>query len=176
MIARPPLVGEYFSMADPPRRVNFVNGLMLTALDLAAEQEYHRGMRYLHNRLHGYGTVYGLDVAVTSGCVRVSPGMGIDVLGREIVVTEPLTLRLEPPRNARRWVRDLVIVWHEALECPMPGPDGADDFTRVVEQPELGLVAVRRAAPEALMLARLTERSRGAFDVDTSVRRPLGPV
>ena len=30
--------------------------------DLAAEQEYHRGMRHLHNRLHGYGTVTGLDV------------------------------------------------------------------------------------------------------------------
>jgi len=47
-------------MADPPRRVNFFNGMILTAADLAAEQEYHQGMRYHHNRLHGYGTVSGL--------------------------------------------------------------------------------------------------------------------
>jgi hypothetical protein len=163
-------------MTEPPRRVNFVEGLMLTAADLAAEQEYHRGMRYLHNRLHGCGTVSGLEVTVTRGRVRVSPGMGIDGQGREIVVTAPLTVRLEPHRNARRWVRDLHIVWHEVPECPVPGPDGAVDFTRWVEQPELVLVARGRAAPDGLVLARLTRPSRGAVEVDTSVRRPLaGP-
>lgn len=163
-------------MADPPRRVNFFEGLMLTAADLAAEQEYHRGMRYLHNRLHGYGTVSGLDVVVTRGRVRVSPGMGIDVLGREIAVTAPLALRLEPHQNARRWVRDLVIVWCEVPERPVPGPEGAVDFTRWVEQPELVLVARGRAASEGLVLARLTRTARGAVAVDTSVRRPLGPA
>jgi hypothetical protein len=163
-------------MASPPRRVNFVDGLMLTAADLAAEQEYHRGMRYLHNRLHGYGTVSGLEIAVTRGRVRVSPGAGIDVLGREIVVTAPLILRLEPHRNARRWVRDLVIVWREIPESPVPGADGVVEFTRWLEQPEVMLVARGRAAPEGLMLARLTRTSRGAVDVDTSVRRPLGPA
>jgi hypothetical protein len=156
--------------------VNFVDGLMLTAADLAAEQEYHRGMRYLHNRLHGYGTVSGLEIAVTRGRVRVSPGTGIDVLGREIVVTAPLILRLEPHRHARRWVRDLVIVWREVPQCPVPGLDGVVEFTRWLEQPEVMLVARGRAEPEGLMLARLTRTSRGAVDVDTSVRRPLGPA
>jgi hypothetical protein len=168
--------GGYFTMVDQPRRVNFVEGLILTAADLAAEQEYHRGMRYLHNRLHGYGTVSGLEVVVTRGRVRVSPGMGIDVLGREIVITAPLNLRLEPHRNARRWVRDVVIVWHEVPERPVPGQDGAVDFTRWVEQPEVVLVAQGRAAPEGLVLARLTRTNRGAVAVDASVRRPLGPA
>ena len=163
-------------MADPPRRVNFFEGLVLTAADLAAEQEYHRGMRYLHNRLHGYGTVSGLDVSVARGRVRVGPGMGIDGLGREIVVTAPMTLRLEPHRNVRRWVRDVVIVWSEAPEGPVPGPDGAHAFTRWVEQPELVLVARGRAAPEGLVLARLTRADGGPLAVDTSVRRPLGPA
>src|SRR6476659_2768020 len=124
-----PVEGKYFTMAEPPRRVNFFEGLLLTAADLAAEQEYHRGMRYLHNRLHGYGTVSGLEVAVTRGRVRVSPGLGIDVHGREIVVTVPLTLRLEPHRNARRWVRDLLIKWNEVPERPVLGPDGAVHHT-----------------------------------------------
>ena len=170
------LEGGYFTMAEPPRRVNFFEGQILTAADLAAEQEYHRGMRYLHNRLHGYGTASGLDVDVTRGRVRVSPGMGIDALGREIVVTAPLSLRLEPHRNTRRWIRDLVIVWHEVPESPVPSQDGTVDFTRWVEQPELLLVARGRAAPEGLVLARLTRTNRGPVDVDTSVRRPLGPA
>ena len=76
--------------------MNFVHGMVLTAADLAAEQEYHRGMRYLHNRLHGYGTVSGLEVTVSRGRV--------------------------------------------------------------------------------LVLARLTRTPRGAVDVDTSIRRPLGPA
>ena len=163
-------------MAEQPRRVSFFEGQTLTAADLAAEQEYHREMRYLHNRLHGYGTASGLDVEVTRGRVQVSPGMGIDALGREIVVTAPLNLRLDPHRNARRWVRDLVIVWREVPECPVPSHDGSVDFTRWVEQPELLLVARSRAAPERLVLARLTRTTRGPVDVDTSVRRPLSPA
>ena len=162
-------------MTDPPRRVKFFEGMLLTAADFAAEQEYHRGMRYLHNRLHGYGTVSGLEVVATRGRVRVSPGMAIDVLGREIVVTAPLALRLEPHRNARRWVRDLVIGWHEIPEGPVPGPDDVG-FTRWIERPELVLVARGKAAAEGLVLARLTRTGRAAVDVDTSVRRPLGPA
>ncbi len=150
--------------------------MVLTAADLAAEQEYHRGMRYLHNRLHGYGTVSGLEVTVARRRVRVDPGMAIDACGREIVLAQPLTLRLEPHRDARAWVRDLVIVWHETPDIPVTGLDGATGFTRWVEQPELSLVASGKAAPEALVLARLIRTTRGSVEVDTSVRRSLGPA
>ena len=163
-------------MADPPRRVNFFNGLMLTAADMAVEQEYHRTARYLHNRVHGYGAVSGLEVAVRNGQVEVSPGMGIDVRGREIVLTEAVTLHLEPQQDAGLWIRDLVIVWHETPERPVPGPDGAVDFTRWVEQPELALGDEDGAAAEELVLARLTRTIGGEVDVDTSVRRPFGPA
>ncbi len=163
-------------MADFPRRVNYFEGQLLSASDLVAEQTYHRDMRYLHNRLHGYGIITGLEVGVTRGRVQVSPGIGVDVLGREIVVGTPLQLRLEPRREARRWVRELVIVWHECPANPVTSSDGAVDFTRWVEQPELGLVARGRAATEALVLARLTRTARGAVDIDPSPRRPLAPA
>src|SRR5690348_15630681 len=65
--------GGHFTMTDPPRRVNFFNGMILSAADMAAEQQYHQGMRYLHNRLHGYGTVSGLDVTLSDGQLHVSP-------------------------------------------------------------------------------------------------------
>ncbi len=163
-------------MADPPRRVNFVEGLLPTAADLAAEQEYQQGMRHLHNRLHGHGTVFGLEVVVNTGQIEVSPGVGIDVLGREIVVTAALTLPLETHPNAQRWVRDLVIVWHEVPQSPVPGPEGAVVFTRWLEQPELILVAHGRAATEGLVLARLSRTGHKAVHVNTSVRRSLSPT
>lgn len=169
--------GEYFiAMADQPRRVNFIEGMLLTAADLADEQQYQREMRYLHNRLHGYGTVSGLEVTVTKGRIRVTPGMAIDVRGREIVVAAPLTLRLDPHRNNQPWVRDLVIAWSEIADGPVPGPGGAVEYTRWVEQPELALISRDEPTPEGLVLARLTRTRGDAVDVDTSVRRPLGPA
>lgn len=161
-------------MAEQPRRVNFFEGMLLSAADLAVEQQYHRGMRYLHNRLHGYGVASGLDVTVAKGGIRVTPGTGIDVQGREIIVTAPLTLRLEPRRNAHPWMRDLVIAWSEIPDGPVPGPDGAVEYTRWVEQPELILVSRDEPTPEGLVLAQITWRSHDTVDVDTSVRRHLG--
>ncbi|WP_377645353.1 hypothetical protein [Oryzobacter terrae] len=164
-------------MADQPRRVNFFHGLVLGADDLAAEQAYHREMRYRHNQLHGYGTVSGLEVADEgSGVLRVGPGWAVDALGREIVVAEPVAVPLEPHVGRRRAVHDLVIEWHEAADCavPVPGPDDTVEPTRWVEQPVVSLVAPGEAPPDALVLARVTRRSRGRVDLDASVRRPLG--
>jgi hypothetical protein len=106
--------------------------------------------------------------------VVVSPGLAIDVCGREIVVAQPLTLRLEPRRDTRSWVRDLVIEWDERADGPVPSVEGATDFSRWVEEPRVSLVARGRGGPEALVLARLTRTPRGAVDVDPSCRRPLG--
>jgi hypothetical protein len=163
-------------MTEPPRRVNFFSGMILTAVDLAAEQQYHQGMRYLHNRLHGYGTVSGLDVTLSNGQLLVSPGLAIDVLGREIVVTDPVTLPVEPNQEAGPWTQDLLVAWHETPERPVPGPGGGVNFSRWVERPELTLVAEGRCAADGLLLARVTQTSDGAVDVDSSVRRPFGPA
>ena len=163
-------------MADFPVRLRYFEGQLLSPSDLEAEQQYHRDMRYLHNRLHGFGVVWGLDVDVSRGRVQVSPGLGIDSLGREIVVPTALTIRLEPRRKAQRWVRDLVISWHECQASPVASSAGGDEYTRWVEEPRLDLVARGRGASEALALARLTRTARGTVDVDHSVRRPLAPA
>jgi hypothetical protein len=163
-------------MSEQPRRVNYSAGMLLTASDFEAEQEYHRQMRYLHNRLlHGYGTVAGLDVAVDGTSVHVSPGFAIDALGREIFVTEQMSLRLDPLGRDRRWIRDLAIAWREVPEDPAPSPKGTVTFSRWIEEPELSLVLPGSATSEKLILARLTWRPRrGEIDIDATVRRPLG--
>jgi hypothetical protein len=76
-------------------RVVFFTGQRLTAADLAALQRAHRELRWLHNRsLHNWGIGIGLAVTGERGdsVVTVSPGYGIDCLGREIILTAPRTL------------------------------------------------------------------------------------
>ncbi|MEP6631579.1 MAG: hypothetical protein ABJA89_14005 [Lapillicoccus sp.] len=164
-------------MADPPRRVSCFDGLMLTAADFAAEQQHHRGMRHLHNRLHGYA-LEGLDVEVTDGDVVVGAGTAMDALGREIVEAEPLRLVLEPVcagEAGEPWLGELIFTGHEDPESPVPGPDGRVAFTRRVEQPQLAVVAAGAAPAAGLLLARSTRSTDQTVKVDTSVRRPLGP-
>lgn len=163
-------------MSEQPRRVNYSVGMLLSESDFEVEQEYHRQMRYLHNRLlHGYGTVAGLDVAVDGTNVHVSPGFAIDALGREIIVTEQMSLHLDPPGRDRPWIRDLSIEWREIPEDPAPSLDGTVTFSRWIEEPELSLVLPDSATSEKLILARLTwKRRRGEIDIETTVRRPLG--
>lgn len=91
------------------KRPNYVDVSRLSADDFRAEQDYQREKQWLHNRmLHGYGVVVGLEVGLDeekngSTKVTVAPGYALDGWGREIVVTEPLTVFLPGDRH------DLVI-------------------------------------------------------------------
>jgi hypothetical protein len=76
-------------------RLVFFSGQQLTARDLAAAQTLNRDFRWLHNRsLHAWGIGVGLGVQGQKGeaTVAVQPGYGVDCLGREVVLTEALTL------------------------------------------------------------------------------------
>src|SRR5688572_33219022 len=87
-------VSERSGAADgPPERVHFFDGQLLGRDDFRAEQDYHRRMRYLHNRLlHGWGVVEGFAVDADDGGVPVGPGVAIDSLGRELVLPAPAHL------------------------------------------------------------------------------------
>jgi hypothetical protein len=77
----------------------FFDGQRLTAADLTATQEFHRGLRQLHNRsLHAWGIALGLMVTGDREAkeVVVQPGYALDALGRDLVVTEPVTVPVPP--------------------------------------------------------------------------------
>jgi hypothetical protein len=102
------------------RRVNFVNGLVLTANDLRQEQTYHLESDYRHNRLlHQSGIVHGLDVThaaynqnqVQDVSIRISEGIGIDYRGRVFVVSTPMSALLA------QWVSN----------NPKPPPESEDE-------------------------------------------------
>jgi len=91
---------------EPLRRVAYEAGMMLGLEAVRDEQQYHR--RRLSRQqywLHGYGTLAGMVVSVSPDAhptpddnitVRliVGPGLGIDGLGREILVQEPYCVHL----------------------------------------------------------------------------------
>jgi hypothetical protein len=78
-------------MPSAPRRPRYFSGQLLTAEDFEAEQLYFLDRRRSDNRqLHGWGVVCGLGVTPSGkGGVVVQPGLAIDGLGREIVVSDP---------------------------------------------------------------------------------------
>lgn len=72
-------------------RLRYFAGRNMSARDFAAEQQYHRGFRLLHNRtLHGWGIVCGLHVEphpnpqCRTSHVKVTCGLALDCCGREI--------------------------------------------------------------------------------------------
>lgn len=74
------------------QRVNYFEGQRLRVDDFKDEQGYHLEMRRRHNKnLHNWGIATGLKVNWEKGTnkITVSPGMAIDVDGREIVLDEP---------------------------------------------------------------------------------------
>lgn len=85
---------------DPLRRVAFEAGMMLGLEAVRDEQQYHRRRLNRHRYwVHGYGTLAGMRVGMlpathpdpdvaTRVRLVVWPGIGIDGLGREIMVHE----------------------------------------------------------------------------------------
>jgi hypothetical protein len=156
-------------VTDPPRRPRYFTGMILAARDLEAEQTYHRQMRYLANRLCGGGIAEGLDVTLAGRGVAVSPGVAIDPLGRELVLTEPVRVPLSERRRREPDAWDLLLVWGEDLDGPVPVPGEEAEPAWVVERPRVHLLPPGQAPGEAVILARLTHTQDGV-GVDLSVR------
>jgi len=80
-------------------RIQFFNGQRLFADDLQTLEAFNREMRWLHNQsLHqpGVGSGYAVIGNVGDRQVVISPGYALDSEGREIILTETLTLAIPP--------------------------------------------------------------------------------
>ena len=157
-----------------PERVNFFEGQLLGPDDLRAEQDYHRRMRYLHNRLHGWGIAQGFAVEADGGDVVVGPGVAIDSLGREIVLHESAHLALPPEavvHDQTRWY--VVATWEEAPCAPVPHGDGTA-FSRWVERCALVVSPVAPDDAGQAVLVAIVDASAGTVaGIDMSRRRAL---
>ena len=119
--------GAALGCLSTPARNNYFYGKLMDACHFEMEQTYFNRKRWLLNRLAlGYGVLCGLTVKlVDDGKVAVDPGVAIDRLGREIIVSSlsrsinPRQLTDEcgrpvgePPTNGRVWI---YLAYHE---CP----------------------------------------------------------
>ena len=76
-------------------RPDFFDGQRLDADDLSSIYDFHRSLRWLHNRaLHDWGIAAGFGVSGEKGKAEVviAPGYAIDCGGRDIVLAERTTL------------------------------------------------------------------------------------
>lgn len=94
------------NFSSPLKRVSFQAGMLLGVDATQSEQDYHRRRLIRHQYwFHGYGTLLGMAVIVqgdeskenehdASVSVHVTPGIGIDGLGRELMIHEPYCINL----------------------------------------------------------------------------------
>jgi hypothetical protein len=94
------------TLAEPLRRVAYEAGMMLGLEATRDEQMYHRRRLNRHQYwLHGYGTLAGMRVSISPDThpndtdpitvrILVSPGIGIDGLGREVLIHETYCINL----------------------------------------------------------------------------------
>lgn len=145
-------------MTDPVRRVHYFFGQLLRPEDLEAEQDYHRSMRYLHNRLLGDGVVHGLDVTVGDGStVVVSPGLAIDPCGRELVLPDQVSVDVKVSTDQdASWV--VTATWEQQPDSFVAALEECADealFTRWLERPRVALVPPGEAPAESVVLGRV---------------------
>lgn len=106
---------------EPLKRNNFFNGRLLSAADLATEQNYFLARHRLCNRLlHGSGVVQGLRVSVNgepgAQNVVIGPGCALDRQGNEICVGAEPAVPL-PQKGHRLFA---LLCYRERLTDPVP--------------------------------------------------------
>ena len=155
------------------RRPLFFTGQLLDAAALAAEQDYHREKRRLHNRaLLGYGVVSGLGVRVESATdpdgarIVVESGYAIDRRGEEISL--PRGARLRVPKHGDSAFVTLRF-WEHVCPSPPPAERVPSGIPAVEEACVIG-VGPSVSAP-GFALTRLL-RSEGLWQVDPAFVTP----
>jgi hypothetical protein len=101
-----PTLEQDATLDETLRRVAYEAGMMLGLEATRDEQQYHRRRLTRHQYwLHGYGTLAGMAVSMdptdhddatetVTVHLIVSPGLGIDGLGREVLIHEPYCIDL----------------------------------------------------------------------------------
>lgn len=126
-------------------RTLFFNGQRLVAADLQDLETFDREMRWLHNMsLHqpGIGSGYAVSGKKGDRQVTISPGYAIDALGREIILTMPVTEQVPPvPDNGagQPALYDLLVSYPSAADLTpsetRSGVCAAAGVVRLHEQP-----------------------------------------
>ena len=152
------------------KRPRFFPGRLLTASDLAEEQDYHLAKHRHHlQMLHGSGIVHGLHVeaAADGETLTVQPGLAIDGRGCEIRLDDVVTLTLPSGSLSPALI---VAEYVERSADPVPvSADGAREASRIEEG--FHIVVARIPYETGVAVARVVRETAG-WRVDPSFVPP----
>lgn len=171
-------------MPDEIKRPNYFNFQFLDENDFKYEQDYHRHLREEHLlALHGWGVVgNGLEVSPTPNSeggvasVTISPGVAVDLQGREIVLREA---RTEPLRNAAGTEVYVSIKWAETTEegdrYTGSGFAGRNVYRRLTLRPEFEFTSTQPDQnSDNILLAQINLNPDSTIrNIDPSVRQSV---
>ncbi len=165
---------QYYSC----ERNNYFFGKLMTVRDFESEQIYMNSKRRLGNRMMGgVGIVSGLDVLlVDNKTFSLEPGMALDYLGREIVVSEPYVRRLNVIKgfeeNKDKGILYLCLKYKEDLKettfsVANSGKNSgvSEEYNRVSEGYELFLTS-EKPKEEELKLEHLVNQRTEIYNKD----------
>lgn len=168
-------------------RPRFFSGRLLTAADLALEQQYFREKLKRHNRsLHGFGIVSGLKVNVNSGQIIVNPGLALDCEGNEIVIREAQSIQPEALTATTEGRRTAYVnIRYVEESCNLVLVSGVEEASTVKEGFEIDLLQQNHnrdhrhaharwltcGKPHALTIAKLKHSVQG-WRVDRRYQAP----
>ena len=152
------------------KRVSYFDRQFLRAEDFQAEQAYHVGRRRgMSAGMLRPGVAVGLDVVrIDAGSVRVTAGLAVDRLGREIVLdVDSGAIAVDPAATVEIW-----IAYAEAPSDPVSYL-GADEqrFTRIAEAPAIVPVPPGNVPADGIRLAVVPPGG----DPEVSARPIAGP-
>ena len=150
----------------PIKRVRYFTGQLLGVSDFQDEQDYILRKQRLRNLSVGAGIVSGLRVSTAPDGLHVTPGLAIDPLGQEIIVTEPQLVPYPPGNEGVA----LFISYTETFTDPVPMASGSE-FTRIEEGFSLDCASTGGAKKNVIELAKL-QRTGGKWKV---VNQSLSP-
>src|SRR5260221_3008231 len=161
------------------KRLRYFTGQFLEAGDFKAEQDYHVDMRRQGNReLYNAGILddgFQVTSVQNASKIGISPGIGVDGQGRELVIVAPLE-ESPPPQEATPQIFFVTLKYDETpTDEQAPGDGDISDTTRYEERP---LVRFFKSESDfdnnvAIVIARITIGTNGNISgpIDTSVRQ-----
>lgn len=159
------------------KRVRYFNGEYLVANDFNQDQDYHRDMRYRHNKeFHSWGIVTGLVVSYdpsgnTPGSIAViGPGLAADHEGREIVLDSPVNIDFDSPEYNAGDSYYITITWNQKES----DPDENGKAKRWNEAPVISVTQQEPANPDRdLILTLLTlDQNKAISSLNNDGRTP----
>lgn len=160
------------ALNEPLQRVAYEAGMLLGLEATRDEQAYHRRRLTRHQYwIDGYGTIAGMRVhpgnAPGRTEIRVGPGLGIDMLGREVLVGETYCIHLE------EWLEHASDV---TIADGLTNPGGPTDLTLIVSvrhsdclvEPQQTLARRLNFGTDAVRFGR----ARDAIFLDLSTQEP----